>query len=107
MPFKYNDVLPLLNVSELRYLARMCRVRRNKRVKGGRIMKLKKEELIREIRRGLASNFKKVKLDANHYIESIGGGRISFSNVDDESDLVDKNKWMENWTKFRSPNIGR
>ena len=69
--FRYASELPSLEVVELRELARISGAWRGKKEKGGKYRKLRKEELVREIRRSLASTFPSRILRANDYIGSL------------------------------------
>ena len=71
MGFRHVETLPQLKVSQLRELAKIARAYRGKREKGGIYRKLRKDELMREIRRSLASTFPDTTERANKYVESI------------------------------------
>jgi len=69
--FRHNEELPSLKVSELRELAKITGAYRGKKEKGGKYRRLRKEELVREIRRSLASTFLARILRANDYVGSL------------------------------------
>jgi hypothetical protein len=69
--FRYSEVLPSLTVMELRKLADIVRANKGKREKGGKYRRLRKDELVQEIRRAAANTFPNISLRANEYIESV------------------------------------
>ncbi len=71
MGFRYQQSLERLKVPQLRQLASMSNAYRSKREKGGKIRRLRKDELIREIRRSLANTFRSRQDRANQFVESI------------------------------------
>ena len=89
MGFRHVETLPQLKVSQLRELAKIARAYRGKREKGGIYRKLRKDELMREIRRSLASTFPDTIERANKY-GIIGIDRMSHQDAQTFKKIADE-----------------